>query len=1628
MGDDYKDQLTPSYRNMNGYSNHTEEPFDFELESNKSYDSRFEILSGKMNGYPKSNDGPYFDARMSVAGSEKLMLPHNQSIGGYSTPPSVAETLDQEQPYTVERVDDAHTHRWFKKPSSALSLCKMLLAFILGGITLFCVVASKLSILSISIRINNGTNSTGHKIKVCQDGDVSGCEREVAYVMLCIILMIPPAFTFFKMFMLTCRKITHPWPTKLAILWGAVSTILEVAGLSLFFAGLVQHVHDTDLIIILMNALFIFPVISQFWKELEALLSEKEMELSYNLYEKRRRRHKQNVALAIVAFIFQLGGICGILYLMWDRESSVKMIIIIPCSIVLLSIAWSPKMRKLQIDHDLAYFRSETSPTNANERKFPKNRRTTHFRDEDEESIELESNSGTLSNKKKKKTIKDDVNKIVVQTNTSRGKATLLNSLIKLITIPIFVSFFVYLFEGADIEQVYYGFKYLSHNHNQQLFWMFIIHILTSFIGYHIAWVGCTITLQRLCFAIPLTLSTPLCIAIVLTKNCDFFHVGPCHSHEYNDNGLIVALLSVTLWLGQFFATTYYAWISQDFVMAEEVTLFWLPTYDGTLLEQNILLNRKNEATNEFFVNYRSLVKKSTIYICTTMYHEADYEMEQLLYSIAGVDRARKNNGRRFEAHIWFDDGVRDKTLKTYAIQLVSLLGHTVQVDADTVTKIDTPYGVELKWVLPGGMPFHIHLKDNFKVKNKKRWSQVMYMSYVLDFRERGNHDHSFILTTDADVKFHPEDVTALMDFMSRDPSVGAVCGRTHPMGSGPLVWYQIFDYAIGHWLLKVAEHVLGSVLCSPGCFSVYRCRALEDILPTYASSVECAMDFLTKDMGEDRWLCTLMIERGWRLDYCASSVDSTYCPDTFDEFFKQRRRWGPSTMANQALLIQTQAKIRRSNDDINLVFIAYQVLLLISTVIGPGTVMLLVASGLNAAFPNHVDLIGMFFANLIVVLGYVYICLYYKSDTQLKVARILTFIYSIVMTITIVGLMIQVADDIDKQRNEGYIKFITNNTHGKFKLDEELHLFPNGTLMVGGTISEEFKLQFTPPSLFLFFLIGLFTITAFLHGTEGFQLIHGIWYLLCLPSGYILLMVYSLANITDRSWGTREAKVKKTTVDTDNLPWNRALWYKFKDFFFCCFKEEPQMVEIVEMKKDTEKDGRKVSTKEEDDDSATEKTRLLDDGGDMSETESTNDTESVASAADFATDQNRQVRFIRSIKRHNTTRKFQSQRRPNVNRQRSLYIGNPDYEHAYGNGYNQNGVYIGDTDSDISDFYLTMNIEDWLDGPYAVYIKNFKQAGYDDTTFLMGLKEQELVEIGIKNRGHRKKIIAEIERLPPEDIDQDVPEDVRDWLFILGLEEYWPLFEENSYAEPNALADLKLMDKATVAQTFNIVKPGHLKKLSKAISQLKYPTTAQRKIRQSRIALEKVQTYQLAEEMPEEYIFWDRLRKICLLTEQAAFSQSEELHSKLFELRNSALVVFAVCNILWLTIMLAILSQGNKLTIFQSNFLSVIFLVVYAVIMVIQFVTLTVHRISTWLHFIARTPFRPGKKAQKNWSFIDEDLPEEPSHDEIEEAREVLDFKIRKRSERRTIQAKNRAKSFRNGPSFRAHMNGVIF
>ena len=71
-------------------------------------------------------------------------------------------------------------------------------------------------------------------------------------------------------------------------------------------------------------------------------------------------------------------------------------------------------------------------------------------------------------------------------------------------------------------------------------------------------------------------------------------------------------------------------------------------------------------------------------------------------------------------------------------------------------------------------------------------------------------------------------------------------------MFAGPMVWYQKFEYAISHWLQKATEHVIGCVLCSPGCFSLFRGSALMDdnVMKKYTTPPTEARHYVQYDQG----------------------------------------------------------------------------------------------------------------------------------------------------------------------------------------------------------------------------------------------------------------------------------------------------------------------------------------------------------------------------------------------------------------------------------------------------------------------------------------------------------------------------------------------------------------------------------------------------------------------------------------------------------------------------------------------------------------------------------------------------------------------------------------------------------
>ncbi|XP_051811507.1 chitin synthase chs-2-like [Acanthochromis polyacanthus] len=483
-----------------------------------------------------------------------------------------------------------------------------------------------------------------------------------------------------------------------------------------------------------------------------------------------------------------------------------------------------------------------------------------------------------------------------------------------------------------------------------------------------------------------------------------------------------------------------------------------------------------------------------------------------------------------FEGHIYFDDAFRDvpgsqgRHVNEYAEMLVDIIREVysifVNADKDLFNEeqqipdqkvVRTPYGGRVVVRMPHGNSLVVHFKDKQLIRHKKRWSQVMYLYYLLgwkvstkyfqtwekggeepelkrqfevkvnkptdciDFKEKHN---TYLLALDGDTDFQPAAVMLLIDRLKLYPQVGAACGRIHPTGSGPMVWYQKFEYAVGHWLHKTAEHVLGCVLCSPGCFSLFRASALMDdnVMKRYTIKASKARHYIQYDQGEDRWLCTLLLKQGWRVEYNAASDAYTNAPEEFKEFYNQRRRWGPSTMANIVDLLGDSNLITNRNPSMSRPYMLYQLFNLASSILSPSTVVLMIAGCLTVLLDIHPNA-ALVLAVIppVIILG---ISFTIKSDTQIIIAAVMSTLYAFIMmiaAITVIGSMIK-----------------------------------DQTIL-------------TPSSIFIIALACFYFTAALLHPQEASVAIYGFLYIICIPSAYLLLAIYSMVNMNNVSWGTRE-------------------------------------------------------------------------------------------------------------------------------------------------------------------------------------------------------------------------------------------------------------------------------------------------------------------------------------------------------------------------------------------------------------------------------------------------------------------------------------------------------------------------
>ena len=157
------------------------------------------------------------------------------------------------------------------------------------------------------------------------------------------------------------------------------------------------------------------------------------------------------------------------------------------------------------------------------------------------------------------------------------------------------------------------------------------------------------------------------------------------------------------------------------------------------------------------------------------------------------------------------------------------------------------------------------------------------------------------------------------------------------------------------------------------------------------------------------------------------------------------------------------------------------------ATILGPATVILAIATAFETVL--QITKWESYVMSILPVVFQLIISFTTKKNTQLLVCGFLSTFYACVMTVVLVGIL------------KG---FISSN------------------------ILED------PSLVFLIIMSASFIIAGIMHPYEFTCLPYGIIYYLCIPSGYLVLIIFAISNMQDISWGTRDVPKKKTKAQLE--------------------------------------------------------------------------------------------------------------------------------------------------------------------------------------------------------------------------------------------------------------------------------------------------------------------------------------------------------------------------------------------------------------------------------------------------------------------------------------------------------------
>jgi chitin synthase len=172
---------------------------------------------------------------------------------------------------------------------------------------------------------------------------------------------------------------------------------------------------------------------------------------------------------------------------------------------------------------------------------------------------------------------------------------------------------------------------------------------------------------------------------------------------------------------------------------------------------------------------------------------------------------------------------------------------------------------------------------------------------------------YAYMLSIDADT-YVRSDAIMQMVYHMKNPKIIALCGETLVRNKldNWITAIQVYEYYLNHNLNKAFESLFSSVICLPGCFSMYRIYSGnmekipilidDEMLKNYGdNNINTLHKKNLLQLGEDRFFTTLLTKHfpTGKLKFIIEAKCETTVPNTWSALLSQRRRWINSTLHN---------------------------------------------------------------------------------------------------------------------------------------------------------------------------------------------------------------------------------------------------------------------------------------------------------------------------------------------------------------------------------------------------------------------------------------------------------------------------------------------------------------------------------------------------------------------------------------------------------------------------------------------------------------------------------------------------------------------------------------------------------